>query len=71
MGCRWHTLNSGGWNTATTKLRMNQAAAQFSLGFHVRQRDGTWYVITTNGKEFVFYDGMEFMQQEQADREDN
>ena len=38
------TLNTGGWSTVTTKLRMNQASNQFDLGFHVYQKDWNWFV---------------------------
>lgn len=38
------TLDTGGWNTVTTKNRMNQAANQFNLGFGVYQRHGEWFV---------------------------
>jgi len=37
-------LNSGGYRTATTKLRMNQASNQFGLGIHVFQEDHEWFV---------------------------
>jgi hypothetical protein len=37
-------LDTGGWNTATTKSRMNQASNQFGLGYHVYQEDYSWYV---------------------------
>jgi hypothetical protein len=37
-------LNTGGWRTKTTKLRMNQASNQFALGYTVYQKNGTWYV---------------------------
>ena len=37
-------LCTGGWFTATTKLRMNQAAEQFGLGFRVHQDKGSWFV---------------------------
>ena len=37
-------LNSGGWRTATTKLRMNQAANEFGLRFQVFQSKGEWFV---------------------------
>jgi hypothetical protein len=37
-------LNSGGWRTATTKTRMNQAAGQFDLGYSVFQKDFDWFV---------------------------
>ena len=37
-------LNSGGWRTATTKRRINQASSQFNLGFTIYQRSGDWFV---------------------------
>ena len=37
-------LNTGGWRTPTTKLRMNQAAMQFGLGYKVWQSRGSWFV---------------------------
>jgi hypothetical protein len=55
-------LNSGGLMTATTKLRMNQAANQFSLCFQVYQAKGNWFVTTRlPGREintYPFQDGM-------------
>jgi hypothetical protein len=39
-------LNTGGWRTATTKSRMNQASVQFGLGYQVYQHKGEWYVRT-------------------------
>ena len=37
-------LDTGGWRTATTKTRMNQAAYQFGFNYAVVQRKGEWYV---------------------------
>lgn len=37
-------LNTGGWMTATTKLRMNQAANSLSLGYSVFQQARKWFV---------------------------
>jgi len=37
-------LNTGGYRTVTTKLRMNQASSQFGLGYRVSQNNFTWYV---------------------------
>lgn len=54
------TLDSGGWMTATTKLRMNQAANQYGLGFGVFQKAGKWYVQVTGWPVMDFYDGMMF-----------
>ena len=38
------TLNTGGWDTVTTKLRMNQASREWGLGYHVYQSKGDWFV---------------------------
>lgn len=58
--CRYHStdvvsfndhfvyLNTGGWRTKTTKVRMNQAACQFGLGFRVFQDGGEWYIEPTD-----------------------
>lgn len=47
-------LNTGGWFTATTKTRLNQAAFQFGLFFKVYQSKGLWYVTTARGGIFSF-----------------
>jgi hypothetical protein len=47
-------LDTGGWETPTTKLRMNQASNQFKLGFRVYQRDYIWHVATDDGYDFPF-----------------
>lgn len=69
------TLNSGGWQTVTTKRKMLQAANQFALRFCVFQRKGEWFVdVKRNdgelsvhpersywlGLEIPFRDGMKF-----------
>ena len=48
------TLNTGGWKTATTKLRMNQASNQFNLGFSVYQKDFQWFVVIPQGETVEF-----------------
>lgn len=50
------TLNHGGWLTATTKTRMNQAANQYGLPFMVYQRNGSWFV-DRNGKTLEWPSG--------------
>jgi hypothetical protein len=50
-------LNSGGWQTNTTKTRMNQASSQFDLGFSVYQKQYKWYV-DYKGKTLEFFDLM-------------
>jgi len=53
------TLRNGGWQTVTTKLRMNQTARQFDLNYHVYQQDYQWFVDTPNGT-VPFFDGIQF-----------
>jgi len=53
-------LNSNGWLTATTKLRMNQTSNQFGLGFRVFQADWDWYVQLPSGKVVQYRDGLKF-----------
>jgi hypothetical protein len=50
-------LDSGGYETLTTKTRMNQASRQFNLDFRVFQKDFDWFV-EYRGKVFNFSDGM-------------
>lgn len=47
-------LNTGGWFTNTTKLRMNQTANQYNLGFGVYQHKFDWYVSLPNGETREF-----------------
>jgi len=51
------TLNSGGWDTSTTKARMNQASNELDLGFTVFQKNFEWFV-SWDGKEIPFEDNM-------------
>lgn len=37
-------LNTGGWRTRSSKVRMNQASQEFGLGFRVYQKQGAWFV---------------------------
>ena len=50
-------LDSGGWQTATTKTRMNQTSNQFDLGFGVFQKDYQWFV-DFKGQTIDFCDGL-------------
>lgn len=54
------TLDSGGWQTVTTKRKMNQAARQFALGYSVYQRNFKWFVDLPTGETVPFEDGMTF-----------
>jgi hypothetical protein len=52
------TLNTGGWRTRTTKVRMNQFANNFvDRSFSVFQLKGSWFVIIRKeGKLLPFFD---------------
>lgn len=53
------TLRTGGYDTVTTRLRMNQAARQFGLGFGVGRDKGITY-LHLGGKKQPLVDGMTF-----------
>lgn len=46
-------LDTGGYETAATKSRMNQASNQFNLGYRVYQEKGNWFV-TYRGDTYEF-----------------
>ena len=46
-------LNTGGYNTRTMRLRMNQFAVELNLPFHVLQRNGE-LLFSTGTKEVAF-----------------
>lgn len=50
------TLDMGGWNSATTKTRMNQTSHQFDLGYTVYQKRGDWFV-DFKGRYSIPFDG--------------
>jgi hypothetical protein len=56
----WIVLDSGGWQTFTTKARMVQAANQFGLGFTVYQKNFEWFVARFGDWDnpIPFVDGM-------------
>ena len=60
FNCDTVTLNSGGWDTVTTKRKMNQASRQFNLGYSVHQRDFEWFVTLPSGYVVPFVDGFTF-----------
>lgn len=45
-------LRTGGWDTVTTRRKMNQASRQFDLGFTVYRADGQ-SLVTLNSKTWV------------------
>lgn len=44
-------LNTGGWWTVTTRVRMNQASRHFDLGYLVFTKAGKWYVEWAGKRE--------------------
>lgn len=50
-------LDSGGYQTHTTKTRMNQVSNQERLGYRVFQKDFEWFV-DFRGETIPFKDGM-------------
>ena len=56
-------LSSCGWDTVTTKSRLNAILDTFLHGFHVWQKDFTWYIGNTGNSSpttpnaDVFFDG--------------
>ena len=54
------TLNTDGYETVTTKRKMNQASNQFGLRFDVYQDNFEWFVNLPNGQTVKYYDGITF-----------
>ena len=52
-------LDANGWQTATTKTRMNQASKQFDLKYYVFQKNFEWFV-KVGDKVLDFFDGIIF-----------
>jgi hypothetical protein len=51
-------LRTGGWDSVTTRRKMNQAANQFGLGFSVYRDKGESYVRTPAGAILPLTDNM-------------
>jgi hypothetical protein len=49
----------GGWQSNTTKSRLNALCYEFNTGFKVIQRDWTWYLQNFLGTKQLFISGME------------
>lgn len=54
------TLRTGGWDTVTTRRKMNQAARQFGLGFSVYRDKGESYVSEPSGRVVPLFDVVTF-----------
>ena len=49
------SLDSGGWQTVTTKERMNR---YLPAGFRLYQQDYQWFVSSPNERDFLYEDGL-------------
>jgi len=53
------TLFDGGWQSVTTKSRLNALCSQFAnVGTRVYQKNWTWFVSLFNGQSIPFYSGI-------------
>ena len=50
-------ISSCGWETVTTKSRLNALLYETFTGNKIIQKDFTWYVQPFTGKKVPFYDG--------------
>ncbi len=39
------TLNDGGWQTYTTKDRLNQISREYGLEYSIYQKNHVWYIV--------------------------
>ena len=53
LASRTITFNNGGFETATTKTRINQTLNQYNIPFRVFQKDFGWYIVQ-DGKVIDF-----------------
>ena len=53
-------LNTDGWNTPTTKRRINQCFDQYGIDAHLYQKDFTWYLINSKGDKIEYFDNVQF-----------
>ena len=57
-----HTLKElelfdGGWQSNTTKSRLNALCAEFAMGFGVFQKNWQWFISDFQGVAKPFFDG--------------
>ena len=51
------TLFDGGWQSNTTKSRLNALCAEFAMGFNVFQKNFNWFISDFSGTAKEFFDG--------------
>ena len=54
------TLRTGGWDSVTTRRKMNQTASQFGLAFNVFSRNFESFVTLGGSDPVPLVDGMRF-----------
>ena len=52
------TLFDGGWQSNTTKSRLNALCAEFATGFGVFQKNWNWFISDFSGDKKDFIDGI-------------
>ena len=52
-------ISDAGWQTVTTKSRLNALCYEFATGFSVIQRNWDWFVADFHGNRQDFADGFE------------
>jgi hypothetical protein len=57
VGDTWLELFDGGWQSNTTKSRLNAILSEHGTGERVYQKDFQWFVSTSNG-EVPFNNGI-------------
>ena len=53
------TLTDAGWDTVTTKDRLNGVLSVFNTGLGIIQRNFEWYIVDDNSNTTPFINGME------------
>ena len=52
------TLFDGGWQSNTTKSRLNALCNEFAIGFGVFQKNFNWFISDFSGDKKEFFDGV-------------
>lgn len=57
IGDTWLQMFNCGWQTMTTKSRLNAILSEHGSGEYIYQKQGKWFVSTNNG-DLMFSEGM-------------